>query len=90
MIRIVKTHPDFDKNYKKRVLPYPKINDKFRQRLKLFMKNPNNPILKNHLLIGRKKNLRAFSISGDIRVVYYPPSREEVLLLDIGTHNQVY
>ncbi len=37
-----------------------------------------------------KIELRAFSVTGDIRIVYFEINDESVLFLDIGTHNQVY
>ena len=53
--------------------------------------NPNAPSLHDHALKGKMKSLRAFSAGHDLRVIY----REEggfitVVLLNVGTHNQVY
>lgn len=90
MEKIVKTHPKFDKNYRRRILPHPHLDTKFKERLNLFITNPRNPILKDHPLIGKKKHLRSFSITGDIRVIYQEISPTEALFLDIGTHSQVY
>jgi len=47
--------------------------------------------LRNHALKGKMKGLRAFSAGWDLRVIY----REEssfitILLIDVGTHNQVH
>jgi addiction module RelE/StbE family toxin len=47
--------------------------------------------LRDHALKGNMKGLRAFSAGWDLRVIY----REEggfvtIILLDAGTHNQVY
>jgi len=36
------------------------------------------------------KGFYAFSITGDIRVIYQKISDEEIILVDIGSHNQVY
>ncbi|HBC44765.1 TPA: hypothetical protein DCZ81_01220 [Candidatus Collierbacteria bacterium] len=63
---------------------------KFNSRLKLFISNPKHPLLKNHGLVGRKQGLYSFSVTGDIRVVYRKISDDEIILIDIGTHNQVY
>ncbi len=80
----------FVKNFKARIKPYPKIHDRFDQRIKLFIKNPSSPALKDHRLIGRLKGFRAFSITGDIRIVYSRETKERVIFVDIGTHNQIY
>jgi len=86
----IKRHPDFKKHYKQRIASNPKLVKKTAERLKLFQENPLNPTLKDHQLRGDKVDLRAFSVTGDIRIVYLPLSEDEVLLLDIGSHNQVY
>lgn len=82
-------HKKFLKNYRLRILPNPKLDSKFQERLELFVKDSSNPLLKDHQLIGDKSDYRAFSLTGDIRVVY-KKSEDQILLHDIGTHNQVY
>jgi addiction module RelE/StbE family toxin len=47
--------------------------------------------VRDHALKGKMKGLRSFSAAWDLRVIY----REEggfitIILLDVGTHNQVY
>ncbi len=86
----VELHPAFKKSYKKRILNNPKLDTKTASRLKLFQKNPTNPILNDHQLTGSKNNFRSFSVTGDIRIVYMRVSKNHVILLNIGTHNQVY
>lgn len=86
----IELHPSFKKSYKKRIANNPKLVAKTAERLKFFTKDPTNPILKDHPLKGSKIGFRAFSITGDIRVVYKPVSKDIIILLDIGTHNQVY
>ena len=82
-------HKTFRKNFKKRISHKPNLINKFKERFKLFLQDPSNQFLKDHKLVGRKKDYRAFSITGDIRVVYYV--REEIAyFVDVGTHNQVY
>ena len=85
----VKYHRNFVKNYKFRYQGNDKIKTQFHKRLKLFIENPDNPILKNHNLKGEKILLKAFSITGDVRVVYMEKDNV-AYFLDIGTHNQVY
>lgn len=45
--------------------------------------------LHDHALSGKLKSRRAFSVSGDIRVIY-EELEEAYVFLDIGTHSQVY
>ncbi len=83
-------HKTFKKNYQKRIAPNTSLVKRFEERLALFLENPFHPVLQNHQLIGEKLSLRAFSVTGSIRIVYAPLSNRKALFLDIGTHNQVY
>lgn len=84
----IQLHKNFEKNFK--ALPK-NLREKTIQTIKIFAKNPKDIRLKNHALKGKLKGKRAFSVTGDIRVIF-----EEidgyvlVLMLDIGTHNKVY
>ena len=85
----IKTYLSFEKAYKKRIAPNKKLILKTEERIILFKSNRKSSILKDHGLTGVKRRLRAFSITGDIRVVYYT-HKDIVYFIDIGTHNQVY
>lgn len=80
-------HKDFKKDYKK--LPK-KIQSKFDERFLIFLQNPHEPTLKDHVLSGVLKGKRAFSITGDVRCIYRYLTKNEVVLLRLGSHNQVY
>jgi len=80
----------FKKNFCKRIPENSLLEKKYTKRLNLFIQDPSNKILNNHKLVGKLTNYHAFSITGDIRVIYFQESKETVLFLDIGTHNQVY
>lgn len=85
----IKYHKEFVKNYRKRITANPKLVTQFKKRLESFTKNPNDPTLKDHKLVGKRQSFRAFSVTGDIRVVY-KITGNEIWLYDIGSHNQVY
>ncbi len=80
---------NFHKSYSKRIGRNKNLDKRFYERLQLFIQNPQNLILKDHKLTGAKKQFRAFSVTGDIRVIYYI-EKETIYLIDIGSHNQVY
>lgn len=67
-----------------------KLQEKFENRLGIFLKDTNNPILKVHPLKGNLLGFRAFSITGDYRVIYKIIDQDTVKFVDIGTHSQVY
>lgn len=83
-------HVSYKKAYKKRISSQINLVSKTKERIDLFRNNPQNLILKDHALKGTQKTKRAFSVTGDIRVVYTKLDEDTVLFLDIGTHNQVY
>lgn len=83
-------HRQFKKSFKKRIAQHPKLVLRFKERLGIFIENPHDPILRTHHLVGDKMDLKSFSVTGDIRVVYCEESDETALFLDVGTHNQVY
>lgn len=87
---IIELHPSFEKSYRKRIASLPKLVAKTKERVALFADNPLHPLLRDHALVGKQLRLRAFSIMGDLRIVYLPIANDRVLFLDIGTHNQVY
>lgn len=85
-------HQKFEKHYKQRIFNNPKLKEKFKAKLALFLSNPHDSSLKSHKLIGNKEEFRAFSVTGDIRLIYYFESDtgNVLVLYDIGKHNQVY
>jgi mRNA-degrading endonuclease YafQ of YafQ-DinJ toxin-antitoxin module len=86
----LKKSSSFAKHFKKRILPSSVLEAKFQERLALFLTDRSNPVLRDHKLIGKQGNLRAFSVTGDVRVIYILVSDDLALFVDIGSHNQVY
>ena len=86
----IKYHKNFVKNYSQRISPNKNLDRTFKERCSIFVDDLLNPILKNHRLLGAKRHLYAFAITGDIRVVYQKLDSNTVIFVDIGTHNQVY
>lgn len=80
---------DFKKAYAKRISHRKNLVARFEERYDLFVEKPANPILEDHALSGKLEGFRAFSITGDVRVVYYIYN-DTAYFVDIGTHNQVY
>lgn len=66
------------------------MKEKIKYKLELFTHIPYHPELKNHKLSGNLKELNAISIEYDCRILFKFISENEVLLVDIGSHNEVY
>lgn len=81
------TDKKFDKNFKKQSS---KIKKEFEKRMRLFLEDINNPILNIHKLSGKLKDLWSFNVSGDIRVVFDKSQKDVIILVDIGSHSDLY
>ncbi len=57
--------------------------------MEMFLKDRTQPILKDHILLGKLNGKRSFSIGGDLRIIYSETKTTYIFEL-IGTHNQVY
>lgn len=82
-------HRNFEKHYKQRIQPQQKLSGQFGERYKLFLAGERGKPLDDHALSGSLQGRRAFSITGDIRVIYIELA-DKIIFLDIGTHSQVY
>ena len=80
----------FIKQLKKAPLP---IKKSFKNRFNLFLKDPHNPLLRNHLLTGSYSNCRSINITGDWRAIYSETLGKDgkvAIFLAFGTHSQLY
>ncbi|PIQ78663.1 type II toxin-antitoxin system mRNA interferase toxin, RelE/StbE family [Candidatus Peregrinibacteria bacterium CG11_big_fil_rev_8_21_14_0_20_41_10] len=81
----------YTKNFKRKLQHLPvKLQAKFITQLNLLLDNPRQSTLKVHPLKGNLAGLRAFSVTGDCRVVYKIQKPDTIILIDIGSHSQVY
>ncbi len=80
----------FNRAYKKKVKTDNELKEKFWKLVRLFEKDAFNPLLKTHKLSGKLAGHWAFVIEYDCRVVFRFESKNEVILVDIGTHDEVY
>jgi addiction module RelE/StbE family toxin len=83
----VNTVKHFDKHFVR--LPQ-KIQDKFYERLKLFVLNRTHPLLQNHRLSGEWIGHSSIRVTGDYRAIYEWLDSETVSFVAIGTHHELY
>jgi addiction module RelE/StbE family toxin len=79
-------HRDFNKQYKKLS---PKLQEQTRARLKLFVENPDDRLLRRHNLKGGMNNYWSINISGDYRALYEDYG-DWVMFIAIGSHSELY
>ena len=80
----------YKKNFNKRISRNVSLVARYRERVLLFMQDVHSPLLHMHILKGKMKEFRSFSITGDVRVIYIQENKTTILFVDIGTHVQVY
>ncbi len=75
---------------KKLVRGNQKISQAFRDRLKIFLFESNDPILNIHKLKGKYEGCKSFNVTGDYRAVFESITDDLVHFLDIDNHNNLY
>jgi mRNA interferase YafQ len=80
----------FKKAYRRIVAFNPDLKPKIVQALNIFIENPYHPSLRTHKLSGKLKGLWAFVVAYDCRIVFQFLDEKNILLIDIGKHDEVY
>ena len=86
MINVITTK-SFDKSFQKKDKF---VQNKARERIKIFREDPFNVVLNNHALTGEHENKRSFNVTGDYRIMFYYFNKDTVVFTDIGTHPELY
>ncbi len=70
---------------------HPELKAQYAKTLELLENNPYHPSLRLHALQGRLKGLHAVSINLGYRLLLHLLIMErEIVLVDVGSHDQVY
>jgi mRNA-degrading endonuclease YafQ of YafQ-DinJ toxin-antitoxin module len=82
----------FKKIYKKWIRQHPELKAQFAKKIVLFAEKPFHPSLKTQSLSGVLKGLWSFRITYEHRLVFdfVDEGRSQALLIDIGSHEEVY
>ena len=76
---------------KKFLKKHPDLLPRYQKTLKLLELNPHHPSLRLHGLEGRMAGLSSVSINIQYRIVIeFIIQKDEILLVNIGTHDEVY
>jgi len=86
--------PKFKRAFRKFIKRNPQLEPKLIQVLQLMKEDVFAPQLSANSLQGKLLGLKACSCGYDCRILFtievYPDQTEAIVLLDIGTHNDVY
>lgn len=80
----------FRKAYKKIIKVNPHLKNKIIKCLELFANDPFHSSLNTHKLSGKLKDLWAFSVDNDCRIVFNFLDDGNAIMIDIGKHDEVY
>ena len=80
----------FKRSYKKRVTNNSRLKKKFWEKMTVFLENPFFPQLRTHKLSGKLAGQWVFSVDDDCRIVFEFVDEDQVLLIDVGSHDEVY
>lgn len=81
----------FHKNFKKKCAKLRVAQKKkFKERRDIFLDNPFNPLLHNHLLQGKFTGYRSINITGNLRALYTLTNNGMIIFVDIDTHSNLY
>jgi addiction module RelE/StbE family toxin len=85
----------FNRSFKKITKKNPQLKDQITKVLKLLADDPFTPSLKSHKLGGDLAGLWSCSVAYDCRMIFNFSEDEEflemvILLIDIGSHDEVY
>jgi mRNA-degrading endonuclease YafQ of YafQ-DinJ toxin-antitoxin module len=91
MIDLIWT-PRFSRILRRWCRAHPELGPALRERLELFEREPWHSSLKTHALSGPLKGLWAIRITNNHRLVFQfvDEAKTGALLIDIGTHDEVY
>ena len=87
--------PAFQRSYKKFIKGNTPLQEKINTALRLLADDPTSPQLKTHKLSGKLLGLLACSCGYDCRIVFLieednVTEEKNVVLIDFGTHDEVY
>ena len=83
--------PEYQKNFRKQFDKLPlKIQDKFGERLDMFLQNQFHSLLNNHSLTGEYEGCRSINITGNIRAIFYLKTESDIVFINIGSHPELY
>lgn len=85
----------FQRAFKRLLNKNPELEIKIAQKLELLVNDPFHPALKTHKLKGSLVGAWSFTIDYDCRIVFKfvtnkISGKEEILLINIGSHEEVY
>ena len=80
----------FNRAFKRKVRKDRSVEQKFWDKVEVFIAHPFHRSLRTHKLSGNLDELWSFSVEYDLRVIFYFEADDRVVFVDIGSHDEVY
>ncbi len=80
----------FARAFKKVVKGRKSLEDTFWAKVDIFLGDPYDKRLRTHKLTGKLRELWSFSVTYDVRVVFFFAESDKAVFVDIGDHDSVY
>ena len=85
----------FQRTFRATIKKHPQLKMKIVERLKLLENQPFHPVLRTHKLNGNLAGAWSCTVDYDCRILFdfvinKDTGEEEILLINMGTHNKVY
>ena len=85
----------FKRAFKRLIKRQPELEQRIKERLALLATDPFEPLLETHKLKGKLAGTWSCSVDYDCRIVFEfvenpETQEEEIFLIDIGSHDEVY
>jgi addiction module RelE/StbE family toxin len=85
----------FQRAFRATIKKHPQLKGKIVERLKLLESEPFHPVLRTHKLKGNLAGAWSCTVDYDCRILFdfvinKDTGEEEILLINMGTHNEVY
>lgn len=93
MRRALLRSPAFARDLRRWLKKRPELAESFKRSLEQLATDPTHPSLRSHKLRGPLTGCWASSVGYDLRIVYefvQHEGQEAILLLAVGTHDEVY
>ncbi|NEP60385.1 MAG: type II toxin-antitoxin system mRNA interferase toxin, RelE/StbE family [Symploca sp. SIO2G7] len=85
----------FKRAFKGIIKRRPELKERIEERLRILVDDPFNPVLRTHKLKGDLSGSWSMTVDYDCRIVFgfeknQNSGEDEILLIDIGTHDEIY
>ncbi|MDR4509010.1 MAG: type II toxin-antitoxin system mRNA interferase toxin, RelE/StbE family [Candidatus Brocadiaceae bacterium] len=80
----------FKRAFKKKIKGKQNIENKFWEKVNIFINDPYNTQLRTHKLSGKLEELWSFTVEYDVRVIFYFSEKDKVVFVAVGKHDEVY